>query len=73
MSKKSSAKRKKFFRDFKYLILNPFTWGYAIIFVILVIATSVVYKSETLTESGIETVWDLGIETHGRFYYIEND
>ena len=58
MSKKSSAKRKKFFRDFKYLILNPFTWGYAIIFVILVIATSVVYKSETLTESGIETKFD---------------
>ena len=25
------------------------------------------------TESGIETVWDLGIETHGRFYFIEND
>ena len=25
------------------------------------------------TENGIETVWDLGIETHGRFYYIEND
>ena len=25
------------------------------------------------TESGIEAVWDLGIEAHGRFYYIEND
>lgn len=55
--KKSSGK-KKFLRDIKYALQNPFTYGYILIAILIIFATSVVFKYETQTDSGIETPVD---------------
>lgn len=58
MSKKSSAKRKRIIRSLKYALKNPITYIWILILIIIAIATLVVFKSETKTESGIETLFD---------------
>lgn len=60
MSWKQSAnsKRKRFKRNLKYALKDPLTYGYILILVLIVIATIMVFKSETQTESGIESMFD---------------
>ena len=49
---------KKFLNNAKYALKNPLTYGWIALFIILAIATVIVYKTETQTESGIETMFD---------------
>ncbi|MBQ5491117.1 MAG: NAD-binding protein [Treponema sp.] len=59
MSKNNSRSRAKhLWKTIKYILKNPFTYIWILIFIIIGIATVVVYKSETQTESGIETMFD---------------
>lgn len=58
MSGKKSGKFKHFLRNVKYALKNPFTYAYILIFIILCFATVMVFRSETKTESGIETMFD---------------
>lgn len=46
---------RKLLRGLKYLLKSPKTYAFIIIAIIIVIATFVVYLTETKTESGIET------------------
>ncbi len=57
-TKKSTEKIKKFFRNIKFALKNPLTYGYFAIAVIIVIATIEVFRTETKTESGIATMFD---------------
>lgn len=60
MAKNSSFKNdlKKIIRNIKYLVKSPKTYGFILIAIIIVFATSVVYHSEISTDSGIETKVD---------------
>ncbi len=59
MSKNKSRSRiKHLWKNIKYILKNPFTYIWILIFIIIGIATVVVYQSETQTESGIETMFD---------------
>lgn len=58
MDSKKSGKIKHFWRNVKYAFKNPFTYAYILIIVILAIATIMVFRTETKTESGIETMFD---------------
>lgn len=59
MSKnKPRSRAKHLWKTIKYILKNPFTYIWILIFIIIGIATVVVYKSETQTESGIETMFD---------------
>lgn len=51
-------KLKRFLNNLKYAFKNPLTYGWIVLFIILAIATVIVYKTETQTESGIETMFD---------------
>lgn len=55
---KKNGKVKRFFRNLKYALQNPFTYGYILIAIILVVSTFVVYLTETKTDSGIATPAD---------------
>ena len=57
MSSKKSAK-KRIVRNLKYALKNPMTYGYLCLLIILAVATVMVFKSETKTESGIQTFLD---------------
>jgi voltage-gated potassium channel len=54
--KKSTGK--KIARHIRYALKNPMTYAYICIVIILAIATVMVFKSETQTESGIQTFFD---------------
>lgn len=59
MSKnKPRSRAKHLWKTIKYILKNPFTYIWILIFIIIGIATVVVYQSETQTESGIETMFD---------------
>lgn len=58
MKKKKHNKLIVFLRDIWDALKKPITYAYIAIFVVLVVATFVVYWTETLTESGIETMFD---------------
>jgi len=58
MSNKKSAKWKHFKRNLIYALKNPFTYIWIVIAVVIVLTTIAVYKTETLTESGIATPFD---------------
>ncbi len=59
MSKNKPRSRiKHLWKNIKYILKNPFTYIWILIFIIIGIATVVVYQSETQTESGIETMFD---------------
>ena len=53
-----TSRKKHFIRNLKHALKNPLTYIYVLIFFILCIATYMVFKSETQTESGIETLFD---------------
>ncbi len=53
-----TGRKKHFIRNLKLALKNPLTYIYVLIFFILCIATYMVFKSETQTESGIETLFD---------------
>lgn len=55
---KKSGKVKKFKRAFIRALKNPLTYLWILLFIILAIATIVVYQTETQTESGIATMFD---------------
>lgn len=55
---KKSGKVKKFKRAFVRALKNPLTYLWILLFIILAIATIVVYQTETQTESGIATMFD---------------
>ena len=58
-TKKNKGNRlKRFLNNAKYAFKNPLTYGWIALFIVLAIATVVVYKTETQTESGIETMFD---------------
>ena len=57
--KKNKGNRlKRFLNNLKYAFKNPLTYGWIALFIVLAIATVVVFKTETQTESGIETMFD---------------
>lgn len=56
--KTKKAKIRSFLQNFRALFRNPFTYCYLAIVVIIIVATFVVYETETKTESGIETMFD---------------
>lgn len=59
MKKKKKGDRiRRFFRNLKFAFKNPFTYAYIAIFIIIVLATIEVFRTETQTESGIETMFD---------------
>ena len=58
MSKKTQGRAKRIKRAIKYALKNPLTYIWLLIFIIIAIATIVVFFSETKTESGIETMFD---------------
>ena len=58
MSKKKQGRAKRFLRTLKYFVKNPLTYIWILIFIIIAVATIVVFASETKTESGIETMFD---------------
>ncbi|MBP5251222.1 MAG: NAD-binding protein [Treponema sp.] len=59
MKKNNSGKGlKQLKRNIKHLFLNPLTYVWTVILIIITIATIVVFKTETQTESGIETMTD---------------
>ena len=51
-------KLKRFLNNAKYAVKNPLTYAWIVLFIVLAIATIVVFKTETQTESGIETMFD---------------
>ena len=58
MKKNKGNKFKRFLNNAKYAFKNPLTYGWIALFIVLAIATVIVYKTETQTESGIETMFD---------------
>ena len=58
MKKNRGNKLKRFLNNLKYAFKNPLTYGWIVLFIVLAIATVIVYKTETQTESGIETMFD---------------
>jgi len=56
MSKKSKLRRERFLRNLKYTFINPFTWAWVSVVLILIIITIVNFYTET--EAGIESWWD---------------
>lgn len=58
MSKKKGNRYKHFVRSLKYIVKNPLTYAWIALFIVLAIATVIVYKTETQTGSGISTVFD---------------
>lgn len=58
MDKKTVAKRKKFFRDVKYILKNPVTYISILILAVIVMSTSLVFLYERFTDSGIESKFD---------------
>ena len=58
-TKKNKGNRlKRFLNNLKYAFKNPLTYGWIALFIVLAIATVIVFKTETQTESGIETMFD---------------
>ena len=57
-NKKKSLKLKHFKRSLIYALKNPFTYVWILLAAIVAFTTFAVYKTETLTESGIESVFD---------------
>ena len=57
-NKKKSQRLKHFKRSLLYILKNPLTYLWILLFAIIVLTTLVVYKTETQTESGIETPFD---------------
>ena len=58
MKKNKGNRIKRFLNNVKYAFKNPLTYGWIVLFIVLAIATVVVFKTETQTESGIETMFD---------------
>ena len=58
MSKKKSGKFKHFKRNLIYTLKNPFFYIWILVGIIIILATLEVFKTETQTESGIETLFD---------------
>ena len=58
MKKNKGNKLKRFLNNVKYALKNPLTYAWIVLFIVLAIATIVVFKTETQTESGIETMFD---------------
>ena len=58
MKKNKGNKFKRFLNNAKYAFKNPLTYDWIALFIVLAIATVIVYKTETQTESGIETMFD---------------
>ncbi|MBO4405041.1 MAG: NAD-binding protein, partial [Treponema sp.] len=59
MSKKKNGRGlRQFARSLKLILQNPLTYIWTVILIIITIATLVVFKTETQTESGIETMTD---------------
>lgn len=58
MSNKKSAKWKHFKRNLIYSLKNPLTYLWIFLACVVAFTTFAVYETETLTESGIETVFD---------------
>ena len=58
MKKNTQGKIKRLKRALKYALKNPLTYIWILIFAIIIVATIVVFASETKTESGIETMFD---------------
>ena len=58
MSKKSNKLRRKLFRSLKRWLKNPFSYLLILILALIVLATYVVYKTETKTDSGITGLFD---------------
>ena len=58
MKTKKNGRLKKIKRGLVRALKNPLTYLWILLFIILVIATIIVFKSETKTESGIETMFD---------------
>ena len=57
--KKNKGNRlKRFLNNAKYALKNPLTYAWIALFIVLAIATVIVFKTETQTESGIETMFD---------------
>lgn len=56
MKNRHESLRHRLSRYIKYTLLNPFTWAWLAVFIILIIITVVNYNSET--EAGIATPWD---------------
>lgn len=56
MAKKFKAKKDHLKRTLKYILINPFTWAWVLVGIILVIITIVNHDTEV--EAGIETWWD---------------
>ena len=57
-NKKKSQRLKHFKRSLLYILKNPLTYLWILLFAIIVLTTLAVYKTETQTESGIETPFD---------------
>ena len=51
-------KLRRFLNNLKYVFKNPLTYAWIVLFIVLAIATIIVFKTETKTESGIETMFD---------------
>ena len=58
MSKKSNKLRRKLFRSLKRWLKNPFSYLLLLILALIDLATYVVYKTETKTDSGITGLFD---------------
>ena len=58
MSEKSKKMRRKLLRSLKRWLKNPFSYLLILILALIVLATYVVYKTETKTDSGITGLFD---------------
>lgn len=58
MSRKKSGKFKHFKRNLIYTLKNPIFYIWILVFIIIALATVEVFKTETQTESGIQTMFD---------------
>lgn len=58
MSKKKSGKFKHFKRNLIYTLKNPFFYIWILVGIIIILATLEVFRTETQTESGIQTLFD---------------
>lgn len=58
MSEKSRKQHRKLLRSLKRKLKNPFTYLLILILALIVLATYVVYKTETKTDSGITGLFD---------------
>ncbi len=58
MSEKSKKKRRKLLKSLKRGLKNPFSYLMVLILALIVLATYVVYKTETKTDSGITSLFD---------------